>query len=324
VSRSGEFDWISRYLAPLSGPTSFGLKDDAALLDAPDGKAVVVTQDAIAESVHFLPGDPPDQVARKALRVNISDIVAKGAMPFAYSLALGVPDRWQDEDMALFCQGLADDQQQYGLNLSGGDTYRSPAGLTVAVTMFGAVEQDEYKSRIGAVDGDVVVVSGCIGDAALGLKVATGELNCPDTDRAALLRAYRLPDPPAPLAGAVARFASASMDISDGLIGDCRKLCVASSVSAKIDRTAIPLSDPAQRLVEQDQTLWQTIISGGDDYQVLATVAPSRLSAFQICAEQCALSVHPIGVITNGKSGSVTLDIDGDEVSIGDDSFSHF
>ena len=176
MTRSGEFDWIATYLAPLAAKNSFGLRDDAALLDVPDGQSLIVTQDAIAEGIHFLPNDPLDLVARKALRVNISDIVAKGARPLAYSMALGVPDAWQDSDMRLFAEGLAADQAAYGLGLTGGDTFRSPERLSVSVTMFTLIGEKAYRSRLGAKPGDLIFVTGTIGNAAFGLQVATGKL----------------------------------------------------------------------------------------------------------------------------------------------------
>ena len=196
MTRSGEFHWISKYLAPLAGPGSYGLKDDAALMAVPDGKSVVVTQDAIVSGVHFLPDDPLDLVARKALRVNVSDIISKGARPHSYSLALGVPDDWQDADMEAFTNGLAHDQDLYGIHLSGGDTYRSPERLSIAVTMFALAQENQYRTRLGAKVGEAVFVTGTIGDAALGLKVATGALSAGEGDLDSLLNAYRLPNPP--------------------------------------------------------------------------------------------------------------------------------
>ncbi len=326
MKRSGEFHWISTYLAPLAGAGSFGLRDDAALMDVPTGKSVVVTQDAIASGIHFLPDTPLDLVARKALRVNISDIVAKAAVPHSYSMALGVPDIWQDKDIASFASGLAGDQEQYGIQLTGGDIYRSPDRLCIAVTMFAMIDPAHYKSRLGANDGDVIMVTGTIGDAALGLKLATGELQADSKSTDYLVNAYHLPDPPVATAAlaAIAQYSTASMDISDGLVGDCRKLCVASNVSAVIDRSSIPLSDAAALLVSDDDRLWTTICTGGDDYQVLCTLPASDKTEFQrMCASDNVMATH-VGCIKDATSGSVSLDIAGKWVSIEDDSFSHF
>lgn len=322
--RSGEFDWIARYLSPLSAADSFGLLDDAAMLDVPSGRTLVVTQDAVVEGIHFLSSDKPDLVAQKALRVNVSDIIAKGASPLAYSLALGVPDIWQDTDMALFAQGLERDQKTFGIKLTGGDTFRSPERLTVAVTMFGHADRTQYRSRGGAGVGDCIFVTGTIGDAALGLKVLSGEIT-PEERVADLLRkAYWLPKPPAQIAGLIARYASASMDISDGLVGDCRKLCASSGVSATLERNCVPLSEETRAVLEHDARYWTNVLTGGDDYQVLCTVPVRHRASFVEQAQQSGVRATQIGVTKSGHPGNIALDIDGIEVSIGKDSYSHF
>ncbi|MCJ8308179.1 MAG: thiamine-phosphate kinase [Hyphomicrobiales bacterium] len=324
MTRSGEFDWIATYLAPLAAKNSFGLKDDAALLDVPDGQSLIVTQDAIAEGIHFLPNDPLDLVARKALRVNISDVVAKGARPHAYSMALGVPDAWQDNDMQLFAEGLAADQAAYGLSLTGGDTFRSPERLSVSVTMFALIDEKAYRSRLGAKPGDLIFVTGTIGKAAFGLQVATGKLAPPAPHHDFLLNAYRLPDPPLAAAEIVAQFATASMDISDGLIGDCRKLCTASSVDAVLVRDRVPLSPAVAELLAQDDTCWKHVLTGGDDYQVLCAVDPADASAFQRKLGARGVRISHIGEIKASNNVGVALDINGVEVSIEEDSYTHF
>ena len=324
MKRSGEFEWINRYLAPLAGEGSFDLRDDAAILTPPDEHDLVVTQDAILEEIHFLPDDPVDLVARKALRVNISDIVAKGGRPFAYSLALGVPDDWSDPDMKRFCVGLRTDQQTYGIELTGGDTYRSPDRLCVAITMFGAVARDHYVSRLGAKAGDLLVVSGTIGDAAIGLKVATGEVPVAAHEVAVHIDAYRLPDPPLALAKPISEFASASMDVSDGLLGDCRILCSASNLAATIDRSRVPLSASVRKVLNTDVELWPTILAGGDDYQCLCTVSPGNWNVFRSAATAVGLTLTEIGKITEDEPGSVSLMDSGVPLSMVIESFTHF
>ncbi|MEP1206014.1 MAG: thiamine-phosphate kinase [Rhizobiaceae bacterium] len=324
MTRASEFDWISTHLAPLAGAGSFNLQDDAALLNIPAGKALVVTQDAIASGIHFMADDPFDLVARKALRVNISDLVAKGAVPHSYSLALGVPDSWQDDDMATFAAGLQLDQQTYGIHLTGGDTYRSPQQLSVAVTMFSLVDEASYKSRLGAQPGDAIYVTGTIGDAALGLKVARGELSANESDAKFLHNAYQLPSPPTAVAATIARYANASMDISDGLIGDCRKLCSASGVAALVERSGIPLSAAAGRCIAADETLWTSICAGGDDYQVLCTVPADKCSDFAAACRSVDIAATAIGEIKASQTAAVALDIDGEIVSMEEDSFTHF
>ncbi|MEM1038580.1 MAG: thiamine-phosphate kinase [Pseudomonadota bacterium] len=328
MSRSGEFSWIETYLAPLAGEGAFALKDDAALLPVEAGKRVVITQDAIMEGVHFLPDDPLDTVAQKALRVNVSDIIAKGATPTAWSMALGVPDLWKDADMERFAQGLAADQKTYGLALTGGDTYRSPGGLCVAITLFGSVEEGRYKSRAGASDGDQIYVSGTIGNSAIGLRVATGALQVEASVSGDHLRAYRIPQPPFGLQDAIAQFATASMDVSDGLVGDCRKLCAASQVVAQIECDDIPLSPLLRDLLARGERLWPTILSGGDDYQVLCTVEKDNAIAFEKAALDAGHILTRIGScagLTNGdaKQG-VSITRSGVPIQLERDSFSHF
>ena len=324
LERSGEFEWIATYLAPLASENSFDLKDDAAILEAPGGQQLVVTTDAILQGIHFLNSDPVETVAQKALRVNLSDIIAKGAMPFAYSLALGVPDNWRDKDMENFAAGLAADQKSYGLKLTGGDTYRSPERICISITMFGAVSRDQYKSRMGAMPGDILVVSGTMGNGALGLQVATGDLLVGNADAKALLNFYRLPDPPLLLAPIIAKYASASMDISDGLLGDCRKLCETSKVSVEIEKTLIPLSPPVKNCLEKDARLWRSVLSGGDDYQCLCSIPSKYWSKFQAECSSAGVKITEIGIFVTEETNCISLMENGVPVSQTVESFTHF
>src|SRR6266478_4939029 len=170
---SGEDSLIARYFRPLAAdPGAFGLMDDAAILKA-SGDDTVVTTDTIVEGVHFLTDDPPDTVARKALRVNLSDLAAKGATPagFVLTLALRAAD---DAWLAPFARGLGEDATEFGCPLLGGDTVSTPGPLMISITAFGRVPQGKMIRRNGAKAGDRVVVSGTIGDAALGLGVLKG------------------------------------------------------------------------------------------------------------------------------------------------------
>ena len=246
---SGEDALIARYFRPLAtDPGAFGLDDDAAALK-PDGDDIVVTTDAIVEGVHFLPDDPPDTVARKALRVNLSDLAAKGATPagFVLTLALrGADEAW----LKPFAAALGEDATQFKCPLLGGDTVSTPGPLMVSVTAFGRVPSGKMVHRSGAKAGERVMVTGTIGDAALGLAVLKGgKIHAAATDTAAretLVGRYRVPQPRVAMAEIVRDHASAAMDVSDGLAGDLTKLCGVSDVSAAIDLVSIPLSDAAQ------------------------------------------------------------------------------
>jgi thiamine-monophosphate kinase len=266
---SGEDALIARYFKPLAtDPGAFGLMDDAAALDA-RGEDVVVTTDAVVEGVHYLAGDPPDTIARKALRVNLSDLAAKGAMPagFVLTLALrGADDAW----LKPFAQGLGEDAAKFGCPLLGGDTVSTPGPLMISVTAFGRLPQGKMVHRRGARPGDRVVVTGTIGDAALGLDVlkggpVAGALASDAVAREMLVGRYRVPQPRNALAKAVRDHASAAMDVSDGLAGDLAKLCAASSVTAVIDVQSIPVSSAAIALLARKVIGIEALVAGGDD-----------------------------------------------------------
>ena len=290
---SGEDSLIARYFAPLAtDPGAFGLGDDAAVLKA-HGDDVVVTTDAIVEGVHFLPLDPPDTVARKALRVNLSDLAAKGATPagFVLTLALrGNDDAW----LAPFARGLGEDARSFGCPLLGGDTVSTPGPLMISITAFGRVPPGKMVHRSGAKPGDRVVVTGTIGDAALGLAILKGGTDAglaEVTAKAMLIGRYRVPQPRNALAIAIRDHAHAAMDVSDGLAGDLAKLCAASGVSAVIDAPGIPLSAPAAALLARGAVGIEAIVSGGDDYEILCAIPENRFEAFAAAAGVAGVAV---------------------------------
>ena len=324
---SGEDDLIARYFRPVAtAPGALGLIDDAAILQA-QGDDIVVTTDAIVEGVHFLKDDPPDTVARKALRVNLSDLAAKGATPAGFVLTLAlreVSEAW----LAPFAQALGADAMQFGCPLLGGDTVSTPGPLMISITAFGRVPPQRMVLRSGAKPGDHVVVTGSIGDAALGLDVLKGGAAAAalaaDADaRDALIQRYRVPQPRVALAQAVRDHASAAMDVSDGLMGDLAKLCAASNVSASIDAAAIPRSAPVRTLLKQGQVAIETIVSGGDDYEILCTIPENRLDSFESAAARAGVPVAVIGAVVAG-SASARLFEGTREIALSRLSYSHF
>jgi thiamine-monophosphate kinase len=325
-SASGEDSLISRYFKPLAtDPGAFGLADDAAVLNALGGD-IVVTTDAIVEGVHFLADDPPDTVARKALRVNLSDLAAKGAEPagFVLTLALRRPD---DAWLAPFARGLGEDARLFGCPLLGGDTVSTPGPLMISITAFGLIPSGRMVHRSGAKPGDRIVVTGTIGDAALGLDIIRGGPAAAHADAAArdmLIGRYRIPQPRIALARAVRDHANAAMDVSDGLAGDLAKLCAASGVSAVIDAPGIPLSVPAASLLARGTVGIERIVSGGDDYEILCAIAENRFEAFAQDADRAKVAVTSIGTVIAGASAPKFLDTQGSEIPLPHLSYSHF
>ncbi len=325
---SGEDSLIARYFRPLAtDPGAFNLGDDAAILKA-QGDDIVVTTDAIVEGVHFLSDDPPDTIARKALRVNLSDLAAKGATPAGFVLTLALPaadEAW----LTPFARGLGEDTSLFGCPLLGGDTVSTPGPLMISITAFGRVPEGKMVHRSGAKPGDRVVVTGTIGDAALGLDILRGGavatvLAEDVAAREMLVGRYRVPQPRNVLAKTVRDHAHAAMDVSDGLAGDLAKLCAASGVSAVIDAQSIPLSAAAATLLARGTVGIEAIVSGGDDYEILCAVPQDRFDAFVEQARLAGVAVTSIGTFIAGISAPKFLDADGSEIALKRLSFSHF
>ncbi len=272
-----EFENIARHFAPLAGEGAFGLADDAALLPLRAGQDVVVTTDTIAEGVDFLAADPPDTIAQKALRVNLSDLAAKGAVPAYYLLNLTLPQAVHADWLPAFAAGLARDQRSFGLSLLGGDTGAGP--LSIAVTAFGFVPQGRMIRRGGARPGDAVYVTGTIGDSGGGLAILQGQKNSlGDAGRDYLILRYRVPQPPVAFAAALRAVAHASVDISDGLIADLGHVAAVSGVRIIVEGERVPLSAPLRALWGADALL--RAVTAGDDYQIAFTAPPGLSGPF--------------------------------------------
>ena len=319
----GEFQMIDRLLKPLARGCSgaLDLTDDAALLDPTPGRQIVIAKDAIVENVHFLAGDPPDSIGRKLLRQNLSDLAAMGADPSGYLLAIGRRTDLAEDWLAAFVAGLAADQAEFDIHLLGGDTVATSGPLFFSLTILGTVPAGQALTRAGASAGDLICVSGTLGDGALGLRVLTGDLSVP-ADAAAYLGArYRLPTPRLELGCRLRGQASACMDVSDGLLGDLRHILTTSgtpprpTLGATIHANRIPLSEMARGV----PGALAAALTGGDDYELLFTLPDRQRTAL----DRLPTAVTVIGEITNG-SDIVVLGETGEPMPVGVDSWTHF
>jgi thiamine-monophosphate kinase len=322
---SAEDRLIARFFEPLAtDPGALGLSDDAAFITPPPGHDLVLKADAVIGGVHFFPEDAARTVAQKALRVNLSDLAAKGARPLGFLLSLGLPKDFGEAWLADFAQGLRADVEAFACPLFGGDTVRTPGPVVVSVAVFGAVPEGTMVRRGGAREGDRVFVTGMIGDAALGLVLRQGAAwTLTGAQREHLLSRYLLPQPRNALAEAVRTHASAAMDVSDGLAGDFAKLARVSRVGATIETARVPLSDAARAAIAGDPAMLETALTGGDDFEIVCTVPASRAESFRAAATAAQVAVTDIGEVAAGE-GVRFLSADGKPLAFSRASFSHF
>jgi thiamine-monophosphate kinase len=298
---------IIRVLAPLASgfPGAFDLADDCALITPRPGTELVLKTDPVAEGVHFLADDTPEDIAWKALAVNVSDLAAKGARPLGYLMALSFPEPPAIAWLARFAAGLAEAQARFGCHLVGGDTDRRPGPITITITVIGEVEQGRMIRRGTARAGDALFVSGTLGDAALGLALrkdaslaAAWGLSATEVEH--LRRRYARPEPRLALASALRQHASAAMDISDGLAKDLGRMCAASGCGARVRLADLPLSAAGAKALAADASLARCIAAGGDDYEVLAAVPAAQAAAFTAAAVGSGIAVTHIGDVVSG------------------------
>lgn len=314
-SLPGEFDLIARYFAPIAAvfPGALGLKDDVALLELSPGHQMAATTDAIVAGVHFLPDDPPELIAKKLVRVNLSDLAAKGAKPLACLLALALPRATTAAWLDGFAKGLAEDCAAFAMPLAGGDTTATDGPLTLALTALGEVPKGEVPLRSGAKMGDRIFVSGAIGDGALGLDVAKGALETlAEPLRDYLLRRYRLPEPRVRLGLALRGMVHAAIDISDGLVADLGHICEASCMGAEIQAAMVPMSDAAQIALARDPALLPRVLAGGDDYELLFTADPRHSDRIVQAGIDAGVPITGIGFVVAAPGDG------GPSVKIGD------
>jgi len=332
-----EFDLIRDHFAPLArtNPGALGLGDDVAILAGTD---IIVTKDQMIAGVHFLADDPLDLVAQKLLRVNVSDLTAKGVRAEGYLLACAWPADIKDVDIAAFARGLERDQRRYSCVLYGGDTTRHTdhsAPLTLSATFFGRrTGRDPHDigivPRDEAGQGEDVYVTGTIGDAGLGLMVCQGHYQ-PDTeDRDFLVGRYRLPEPRVTFGSALATFASAALDVSDGLIADAGHIAQRSRVDIEILLGDLPVSAPAAQWVsdqDDEDKARHELACSGDDYEILFTAPTGLRRSVEMAAKASKTQVTRVGrtFLPVGEDGAVRVrGHRGDLVAAGAGGFRHF
>lgn len=309
---AGEFETIERLFKPLAHPEwGRGLADDVAALPSRPGYDLVLTKDSIVEGVHFLPDDPLDTVARKLLRVNLSDLAAKGSEPFGYLLSCFWSERCGWPEREAFASGLAEDQARFGVHLLGGDTVRTPGPLSFSLTALGWTPTGKAVSRAGAQVGDLVFVTGVIGDGLLGLKAAQGQLALAPERIEALMSHYRMPTPCTDFADIVREFATASVDVSDGLAADLAHIAQASRVGVSLNLNVLPLSAAAQAWFDDrvdPQLSLEDLASGGDDYEIAFTAHPRHEDALRREAERRLIRLTRVGEVTAAQGLTVLYD----------------
>jgi len=318
VDVTGEFETIRKLLAPLAHPEwGRGLLDDVAVLPTRPGYDLVLTKDAIVEGVHFLAEDPLDTVAQKLLRVNLSDLAAKGAEPFGYMLACHWSERCGWPEREAFARGLGIDQKAFGIALIGGDTVVTPGPASFSVTMMGWAPKGRTVGRSGARPGQLVFVTGQIGDGWLGLQAAQGRLSLAPERVAALAEHYRRPMPRLIFAPVIREMARASVDVSDGLIADLGHIADVSGVGIELDLEPTPLSAAGQAWFDtrvDEQAALERLATGGDDYEIAFTAEAGDEETLRREAERRHLRLTVVGRVVAGRGvtvrfGGVTLSV---------------
>ena len=322
----GEFEIIARYFRPLAfgKPGALNLSDDAALLDPSPGQTLVATTDTMIAGVHYLEDDPPDLVGGKLLRVNLSDLAAMGAAPLTYLLAIALPENFEERWLARFCEGLRVDQERFGVYLCGGDTTAISGPAVLTVTALGEVPRGQALLRSGAKAGDLVFVSGTIGDGALGLQVARGRLAGLGRELGDfLLSRYHVPEPRIELGIKLRGLARAAIDVSDGLVADLGHICETSGMGAVVEWQKIPLSEAVRKAVATEPRLRGAVLGGGDDFELVFTGPAESRDAIAAAGKACGVAVTAIGRIVAGAGVSV-IDSAGASIEIDSAGYTHF
>ncbi len=316
-----EFDLIAKYFSGAGSERTdvlLGVGDDCALLHPPADRELAVTTDTLVEGVHFLSAADPEGLGHKALAVNLSDLAAMGAEPAWVTLALTLPAADPDW-LQGFSRGFLGLARDFGVQLAGGDTTRGP--LSITVTAQGFVEPGKALRRDGARPGDLIYVTGTIGDAAVALLELQGAYRSL-RDGADLRARLERPIPRVEAGRALAGLAGAAIDISDGLLSDLGHICERSGVGADLDLARIPLSPGVSGYLDQGGE-WERVLAGGDDYELCVTVAPDRADTLETLGKRLDCGLTPVGTVT-AESGIRCRLGDGSELHVFHPGYEHF
>jgi thiamine-monophosphate kinase len=318
-----ERDLIRRLFAPMAGQGARQLRDDCAVITPPPNRDLVLTKDMMASGVHFLPDDPPETVAHKLLAVNLSDLAAKGAVPLGCLLGLALPTDCPDAWIEEFAAGLGAATHHFACPLLGGDTIRGVDRITLSLTAYGHVAPGAAFDRRAAQPGDLLVLSGIVGDAGLGLV----QLQQGGAQDASLIARYRTPMPQLALGQALVGLARACADVSDGVLADARQIAEASSCAIHIDLDAMPLSKAfgaASQQNELEQKLFAA--TAGDDYELLFTISPDKKAWLLTLSQSLGVRLTVIGACMNPQPPGKSLTVywrDGRDVTPQNLGFEH-
>lgn len=318
-----EFELVKEYFRPLTmgREEAGGLLDDAAVFSVPEDMDLVVSSDTLNSGTHFLDGELPQNVAHKALRVNLSDMAAMGATPVAYQMNLAFAKQPDEAWVKAFSEALMEDNERYNVFCSGGDTTVSEGSLLISITIFGYVPKGQAVKRSGAEDGDLLVLTGPIGRAAVGVKSLLGIIELDDPSP--FLAVCHKPEPRVALSPAIAKHAKAAVDISDGFIADVSHLCEASGCAVDIELKDIPFTEETAALIENGVVRLEKLLTGGDDYEVAMAVAPEDLDAITAEARACGITLSVAGRFKTGE-GLRVLGDDGEELEFESSGWTHF
>jgi len=316
-----EFELIKQFFteqAVKRKDVLLGIGDDCAVVSSTENQNIVVTTDTLVAGVHFPLGTSPKAIGHKAVAVNLSDIAAMGAKPSWISLAITLPEV-NDDWLSEFCSGVFELCEYYNVQLIGGDTTQGP--LSITITAQGLTPEGKYLSRSGAKSGDWLYVTGDLGDAALALQHHKEEILIENDIIEHVQDKLDFPKPRVLAGQALREYASAAIDISDGLLADLGHICQASNVGANVVLDAIPLSDAMKKSQDFEDSV-QLALNGGDDYELLFTVNEDNKVGMETALSHAGTVITCIGQINPSQTISTTLN--NKAVPIRSSGFQHF